>query len=108
MNAINTKRNPSENKDASIKSKDDPFKKILAKLEQKDEDIHDLKLKILSQRDQVKGGNNSHIGQTHNILHKVKIDLPSSMAKIFEMRFDGSTKSKNILKCTISMATMKK
>ena len=80
MNAINTKRNPSENKDASIKSKDDPFKKILAKLEQKDEDIHDLKLEILSLRDQVKGDNSSHTGPTHNIVHKVKINLP---------RFDG-------------------
>ena len=31
-------------------------------------------------RDQVKGGNNSHIGPTHNVAHKVKFDLP---------RFDG-------------------
>ena len=76
MNTINTERNPPENKDASIKSDDDQVQKILAKLEQKDEEIRDLKLKILSLRDQVKGRNNSHIGPTHNVVHKVKIDLP--------------------------------
>ena len=76
MNTINTERNPPENKYASIKSKEDPFQKILANLEQKDEDIHDLKLEILSLRDQVKGRNSSHTSRTHNVVHKVKIDLP--------------------------------
>ena len=80
MNTRNTERNPLEKKDASIKSEDDSVQKILVKLEQKDEDIHDLKLKILSLRDQVKGGNNSHTCPTHNIVHKVNIDFP---------RFDG-------------------
>ena len=75
MNTRNMERNPSENKDASIKLEDDLVQKILEMLEQKDEDIHDLKLKILSLRDQVKGGNNSHTGPTHNVIHKVKIDL---------------------------------
>ena len=80
MNTRNTKRNPPENKDASIKSEDDPVQKILENLEQKDEGIRDLKLEILSLRYQVKGGNNSHTCPTHNVIHKVKIDLP---------RFDG-------------------
>ena len=80
MNTRNTERNPLENKDLSIKSKDDQIQKILGKLEQKDKDIRDLKLEIQSLRDQVKGGNNSHIGPTHNVAHKVKFDLP---------RFDG-------------------
>ena len=80
MNTRNTERNPLENKDASIKLEDDPFQKILENLEQNDEDIHDLELEILSSSDQVKGGNNSHTGPTHNVVHKVKIDLP---------RFDG-------------------
>ena len=57
MNTWNIERNPSENKDASINLEDDPFQKILAKLEQKYEDIHGLKLEILSLRDQVKGNN---------------------------------------------------
>ena len=76
MNTRNTERNPPENKETSIKSEEDPFQMILAKLEQKDEDIHDLKLEILSLRDQVKGGNNSHTGPTYTIVHKVNIDLP--------------------------------
>ena len=76
MNTRNTERNPSENMDSSIKSKDDPVQKILANLEQTDEDIHDLKIEILSLRYQVKGGNNTHIGPTHNVVHKFKIDLP--------------------------------
>ena len=80
MNTRNMKRSPPKNKDASIKSEDDLVKKILAKLEKKDEYIRDLKLKIFSLREQVKGGNNSHIGPTHNVAHKVKFDLP---------RFDG-------------------
>ena len=80
MNTRNTKINCLENKDASIKSEYDPVQKILAKLEQKDEDIRVLKLEILSLRDQVKGGNNSHTSPTHNVIHKVKNDLP---------RFDG-------------------
>ena len=80
MNTRNTKRNPLEYKGASIKSEDDPVQKILEKLEKKDENIRDLKLEILSLRDQVKGGNNSHTGPTHNAIHKFKIDLP---------RFDG-------------------
>ena len=80
-------RNPSENKDASIKSEDDPIQKILARLVQKDEDIHDLKLKIQSLRDQVRQGNNSHAGPTHNFVHKVKIDLP---------RFDGENNQDRI------------
>ena len=50
MNTRNTNRNPMENKDASIKSEDDPFQNILENLEQKDEDIPDLELKILSSR----------------------------------------------------------
>ena len=54
MNTRNTERNPLENKDLSIKSKDDQIQKILGKLEQKDKDIRDLKLEILSLRDQVK------------------------------------------------------
>ena len=105
MNIRNTERNPPENKDASIKSKDDHIQKILENFEQKDEDIRDLKLEILSLRDQVKGSNNSHSGPTHNILHKVKIDLP---------RFDGENNQDEIrwinkikiykLKCRISMA----
>ena len=82
MNTRNTKRNPLENKDTSIKSAEDPFQKILAKLEKKDEDIRELKLEILSLRDHVKGNNSSHTGPTHNIVHKVKIDLP---------RFDGES-----------------
>ena len=73
MNTRNIERNPQENKYASIKSEDDPVQKILAKIEQKDEDIRDLKLEILPPRDQVKGGNNSHTGPTHNVVHKVKI-----------------------------------
>ena len=80
MNTRNTKRNPPENKDAYIKIEDGPFQKILANLEQKDDDICDLKLEILSLRYQVKGGNNSHVVPTHNIVHKVNIDL---------LRFDG-------------------
>ena len=56
------------------------IQKILAKLKKKYEDICDLKLEILSLRDQVKGGNNSHTCPTHNVVFKVKIDLP---------RFDG-------------------
>ena len=52
----------------------------MAKLEQKDEDICDLKLKIQSLRDQVRGGNKSHTFPTHNFVHKFKIDL---------LRFDG-------------------
>ena len=51
MNTRNTERNPLENKDASIKSEDDPVQKILAKIEQKYEDIRDLKLEILSLRE---------------------------------------------------------
>ena len=70
MNTRNTERNPPENEDASIKSDDDPVRKILAKLEQK-EDIHDLKLEIQSLRDQVKGSN-----ICDNTVHKVKINLP--------------------------------
>ena len=80
MNTRNTERNSPENKETSIKSEEDPFQKILAKLEQKYEDIHDLNLKIQSLREQDKGGNDSHTGPTHNVVHKVKIDLP---------RFDG-------------------
>ena len=76
MNTRNTERKLLKNKDTSIKSEDDPNQKILAKLEQKDEDIRDLKLENLSLRDKVKGGNNSHTGPTHNVVHKVKIDLP--------------------------------
>ena len=76
MNIRNTKRNPLDNKDVFIKSEDDPFQNILAKFEKKDKDICDLKLEIISLRDQVKGGNNSHTRPTHNIVHKVKIDLP--------------------------------
>ena len=64
-----------ENKDASKKSEYGPFQKILAKLEQKYEDIHNLKLEIVSLTDQVKGGNSSHTGPTHNVIHKVNIDL---------------------------------
>ena len=79
MNKINTERNPPENKDASIKSDDDPVRKILAKLEQK-EDIHNLKIEIQSLREQFKGSNNSHAGPTHNVVPKAKINLP---------RFDG-------------------
>ena len=44
-------------------------------------------MEILSLRDQVKGGNNSHIGPTHNVIHKVKIDLP---------RFDGENNQDEI------------
>ena len=76
MNTWNTKRNPPVNKYVSIKSEEDPFQKILGNLEQKDEDVHDLKLEILSLRDHVKGKNGSHIGPTHHVIHKVKIDLP--------------------------------
>ena len=76
MNTRNTERTPLENKDASIKSEDDLVQKILAKLEERDEDIRRLKLEIISLRDQVKGGNNSHTGPIHNIVHKFKIDLP--------------------------------
>ena len=82
MNTRNTKRNPPEIKDASIKSEDDSVHKLLEKLEQKEKDIQDLKLTIQSLKDQVKGFNNSHMGPTCNIIHKVKIDLP---------RFDGES-----------------
>ena len=75
MNTRNTERSPSENKYASINSKDDPFQKILENLEKKYEALHNLKLKILSPRDQVKFGNISHIGPTHKVVHKVKINL---------------------------------
>ena len=76
MNTKSTERNPPENKDASINSEVDPVQKILAKLERKDEDIHDLKIEILSLRDQVKGGDKSHTNPPHNAIHKVNIDLP--------------------------------
>ena len=46
MNTRNTKRNPLENNDASIKSEDYSIHKLLEKLEQKEEDIQDLKLTI--------------------------------------------------------------
>ena len=80
MNTRNTERYPLDNKDASIKSEDDSIHNLLEKLEQKEEDIQDLKLTIQSLKDQVKGFNNSHTGPTHNLIHKVNIDLP---------RFDG-------------------
>ena len=48
MNTRNTERNTLENKEASIKSSDDPVDKILAKIEKKYDDIRDLKLKIIS------------------------------------------------------------
>ena len=54
MNTRNTKRIPLENQDASINSPYDPFQKILENIGQKDEGIHDLKLKILSPRHHVK------------------------------------------------------
>ena len=60
MNTRNLERNSPENNDASINSKDDPIQKILAKIQQKDEDICDLKIEIIPLRDQVKGGNKSH------------------------------------------------
>ena len=80
MNTRNTERNPRENKDASIKSEDDPIQRILINIEKKYEDIRDLKLEIIALIDQVKGDNNSYAIPTHNTLHKVNIDLP---------RFDG-------------------
>ena len=104
MNTRNTERNPPQNKDASIKSKDDPVQKILAKLEQKDEDICDLKLEILPLRDQVKGGNKSHTTQPTTSFTRSRSIYQGSMVIIIETGFDGSTKSKNILTCTISMA----
>ena len=36
-----------------------------------------MKLEIISLRDQVKGNNRSHIGPSHNVVHKLKINLPS-------------------------------
>ena len=80
MNTRNTEKNPLENKDVSIKLEEDSIHKLLEKIEQKKEEIQELKLAIKSLKDQVKGFNNSHMGPTHNVFHKVKIDLP---------RFDG-------------------
>ena len=106
MNTRNKEGNTLENNDASIKSEDDLVQKILAKLELKAEDIRDLKLGILSLRDQVRGGNKSHTDPPHNIVHKVNINL---------LRFNGENNrqytmdqqnQKNILKCTISMMMM--
>ena len=87
MNTRNTERNTLENKEASIKSSDDPVEKILAKIEKKYEDIRDLKLEIIALIDQVKGDNNSYAIPTHNTLHKVNIDLP---------RFDGENNQDGI------------
>ena len=80
MNTINIERHPRQNKDASIKSEDDLVQKTLENLEQKDENIYDLKLEVQSLRYQVRGGNNSHTGPNHNVVCKFKINLP---------RFDG-------------------
>ena len=76
MNTRNKEGNTLENNDASIKSEDDLVQKILAKLEERDEDMRRIKLEIISLRDQVKGGNKSHTCPTHIVIHKVKIDLP--------------------------------
>ena len=82
MSIINTERNLPDKKDASIKSEEDPFQKIFTNLKQKDEDIRDLKLEILSLKDRVKGSNISHTSPTHNVIHKLNIDL---------LRFDRET-----------------
>ena len=94
MNTRNTKINPRENKDVSIKLEDDPFQKILAKLEQKDEDIHDLKLEILSLTDQGKWGNNSHTGQPTTLFIRSISTYQGSMVKVIKTRFNGLAKSK--------------
>ena len=80
MNTRNTERNPLEKIDASKKLEDDRVQKILENLEKKDKDICGLKLKMQTLRYQVRGGNNTHTGPTHNAVDKFKINLP---------RFDG-------------------